>query len=53
MTVTLVSYPLDIAQSLDNEHQCFLVVAHAAQKEHHLWNQITLLASAVSLLGVV
>lgn len=44
-----LAYPFDIAQPLDNEHQSLLVVAHAAQKEHHLWNQITLLASAVRL----
>lgn len=47
----LVTYPFNISKALNDEHKSFLVVAHATQQEHHLWNKIALLASAICLVN--
>lgn len=47
----LVTYPFNISKALNDEHKSFLVVAHATQQEHHLWDKIALLASAICLVN--
>ena len=43
------THPTDISKSLDNEIEGLLVVAHASQQKHHLWNKVSLVAYIVGL----
>lgn len=43
------TYPVYIAQPLDDQIESLLVVAHASKQEHHFWNQIALVAYVVRL----
>lgn len=40
---------LNIANTLDNECQCLLVITHPTQKEDHLGNQVTTPADIICL----
>jgi len=42
-------YPFHIAETLNDQHQGLLVVAHATKQEDHLWNQIPLLTCTIGL----
>jgi hypothetical protein len=44
------AYAVYIAQSLNNECQGFLVVAHATQQKHHLWHEVSLGTDIIGLL---
>ena len=47
------SHPLDVSETFNNQHESLLVVAHAAQQEYHLGNEVMLLACTISVLEIV
>ena len=44
-----MAHLLNVAKSLDDEHQSLLVVAHSTQEEHHFRDEIALLAYPIRL----
>ena len=50
--ITLVPWDthlLNVTDTLDDQRQCLLVVAHPTKKEDHLWNQVTTPADTICL----
>jgi hypothetical protein len=43
------SYPLNVSKFLYDKHKRFLVIAHTAENEHHLRDELSFVADIVGL----